>query len=240
MCYSYFATPTSFLPRALRGRRPYAGGDSRATAAVGGLRQSPGAGRMKPPLPVGHGQRLCPRGRAVAVSLLDGVLWARPHRGAWLFAAFLGLAEATGGLPGRRGREAPTPQGRGPLAPALAAVLRALGPQNAAAPAWPPGLPAPPGTPPILPMDAGWGWGRRAPWGTRRGGGVWRPGAARRAAPGLPNKRARPGPLAPGALFQGASRPAAAPPGVGILRRRPGGEGREGSQGVLQALEWRM
>ena len=65
---------------------------------------------------------------------------------------------------------------------------------------------------PILPMDAGWGWGRRAPWGTRRGGGVWRPGAARRAAPGLPNKRARPGPLAPGALFQGASRPAAAPP----------------------------
>ena len=66
---------------------------------------------------------------------------------------------------------------------------------------------------PILPMDAGWGWGRRAPWGTRRGGGVWRPGAARRAAPGLPNKRARPGPLAPGALFQGASRPAAAPPG---------------------------
>ena len=78
---------------------------------------------------------------------------------------------------------------------------------------------------PILPMEAGWGWGRRAPWGTRRGGGVWRPGAARRAAPGLPNKRARPGPLAPGALFQGASRPAAAPPGVGILRRRPGGPG---------------
>ena len=72
------------------------------------------------------------------------------------------------------------------------------------------------------------------------GGGVWRPGAARRAAPGLPNKRARPGPLAPGALFQGASRPAAAPPGVGILHRRPGGEGREGSQGVPQALEWRM
>ena len=76
---------------------------------------------------------------------------------------------------------------------------------------------------PILPMEAGWGWGRRAPWGTRRGGGVWRPGRPRR--PGLPNKRAHPGPLAPGALFQGASRPAAAPPGVGILRRRPGGPG---------------
>ena len=44
----------------------------------------------------------------------------------------------------------------------------------------------------------------------------------------------------PGPPFQGASRPAAAPPGVGILHRRPGGEGREGSQGVLQALEWRM
>ena len=31
---------------------------------------------------------------------------------------------------------------------------------------------------------------------------------------GLPNKRARPGPKAPGSLFQGASRPAAAPPGT--------------------------
>ena len=193
MCYSYFATPTSFLPRALRGRRPYAGGDSRATAAVGGLRQSPAAGRMKPPLPVGHGQRLCPRGRAVAVSLLDGVLWARPHRGAWLFAAFLGLAEATGGLPGRRGREAPTPQGRGPLAPALAAVLRALGPQNAAAPAWP-GQPfyalgQPPygrrrrtGTGEAGPV--GWAPGGGGVW-QARGGPVGRPGAAKqKSGPG--------------------------------------------------------
>ncbi len=106
----------------------------------------------------------------------------------------------------------------------------AAGPQRGGAPLrHRPGVAARPSCaprhPPILPMDAGWGWGRRAPWGTRRGGGVWRPGAARRAAPGLPNKRARPGPLAPGALFQGASRPAAAPPGVGILRRRPGGPG---------------
>ena len=61
------------------------------------------------------------------------------------------------------------------------------------------------------------------------GGGVWRPGAARRAAPGLPNKRARPGPLAPGALFQGASRPAAAPPrALGFCTAAPAGKaGRE-------------
>ena len=225
MCYSYFATPTSFLPRALRGRRPYAGGDSRATAAVGGLRQSPGAGRCKPPLPVGHGQRLCPRGRAVAVSLLDGVLWARPHRGAWLFAAFLGLAEATGGLPGRRGREAPTPQGRGPLAPALAAVLRALGPQKAAAPAWPPDLPAPPGNSHIAD-------GCRLGMG-EAGAVGYAPGRRRLAArppqaawPAKPN--GGPG-HRPGPPFQGASRPAAAPPrALGFCTAAPAGKaGRE-------------
>ena len=134
MCYSYFATPTSFLPRALRGRRPYAGGDSRATAAVGGLRQSPGAGRFKPPLPVGHGQRLCPRGRAVAVSLLDGVLWARSHRGAWLFAAFLALAEnpaeegrrrlAAGGGPQGCPRPAKQKSAPGALGPGCALLGR--------------------------------------------------------------------------------------------------------------------
>ena len=37
-------------------------------------------------------------------------------------------------------------------------------------------------------------------------------GAARRAAPRPPNKRAAPGTKAPGPLFQGAQRPAAAPP----------------------------
>ena len=35
---------------------------------------------MKPPLPVGHGQRLCPRGGAVAVPLPAIVSCARPHR----------------------------------------------------------------------------------------------------------------------------------------------------------------
>ena len=44
------------------------------------------------------------------------------------------------------------------------------------------------------------------------GGGVWRPRGGPRAAPRPPNKRARPGPKAPASLFQGASRPAAAPP----------------------------
>ena len=228
MCYSYFATPTSFLPRALRGRRPYAGGDSRATAAVGGLRQSPGAGRCKPPLPVGHGQRLCPRGRAVAVSLLDGVLWARPHRGAWLFAAFLGLAEATGGLPGRRGREAPTPQGRGPLAPALAAVLRALGPPNAAAPAWPPGLPAPPGTPPYCRwMQAGDGGGGRR--GVRAGAAAF--GGRGRPA-GLPpacqtKERAR-GPWPRVRSFRALRAPPPPPRALGFCTAAPAGKaGRE-------------
>ena len=211
MCYSYFATPTSLLPRALRGRRPYAGGDSRATAAVGGLRQSPGAGRCKPPLPIGHGQRLCPRGRAVAVSLLDGVLWARPHRGAWLFAAFLGLAEATGGLPGRRGREAPTPQGRGPLAPALGGVWRALGPQNAAAPAWPPDLPAPPGNSHIAD-------GCRLGMG-EAGAVGYAPGRRRLAAGGGPQgcprpakQKSAPGALGPGCALSGRFAPRRRPP----------------------------
>ena len=51
--------------------------------------------------------------------------------------------------------------------------------------------------------------------GSRRGAAAF---GGRGAAPGpplgLPNKRARPGPKAPGSLFQGASRPAAAPPGT--------------------------
>ena len=149
---------------------------------------------------------------------------------------FWGWRKRRGACRGGGGAKRPHPQGRGPLAPALAAVLRALGPQNAAAPAWPPGLPAPPG-PPILPMDAGWGWGRRAPWGTRRGGGVWRPGRPRR--PGLPNQTGARG-IGPGPRFRTLRAPPPPPPGVGILHRRPGGEGREGSQGVLQALEWRM
>ncbi len=49
--------------------------------------------------------------------------------------------------------------------------------------------------------------------GLRRGAAAF---GGRGAAPGpplgLPNKRANPGPKAPGSLFQGASRPAAAPP----------------------------
>ena len=90
------------------------------------------------------------------------------ERGAGLFAAFLALAEATGGAPGRRGREAPTPQGRGPLALAPAVVLRAMGPQNAAAPAWP-GQPFYAlGQPP---------YGRRRRTGTGEAGPVgWAPG----------------------------------------------------------------
>ena len=51
--------------------------------------------------------------------------------------------------------------------------------------------------------------------GLRRGAAAF---GGRGAAPGpplgLPNKRARPGPKAPASLFQGASRPAAAPPGT--------------------------
>ena len=42
------------------------------------------------------------------------------------------------------------------------------------------------------------------------GGGVWRPGGLR--PPGLPNKKLRPVAKPPASAFQGASRPAAAPP----------------------------
>ena len=63
---------------------------------------------------------------------------------------------------------------------------------------------------PILPMEAGWGWGRRAPWGTRRGGGVWRPGRPRR--PGLPNQTGAQG-IGPGPRFRALRAPPPPPPG---------------------------
>ena len=153
-----------------------------------------------------------------------------PSWGPGFFAAlFWGWRKRRGACRGGGGREAPTPQGRGPLAPALAAVLRALGPQNAAAPAWP-GQPFYAlGQPP---------YGRRRRTGTGEAGAVgYAPGrrrlaagAARRAAPGLPNKRARPGPLAPGALFQGASRPAAAPRALGFCTAAPAGKAGRGAR----------
>ena len=72
----------------------------------------------------------------------------------------------------------------------------------------------------LLPMsnrrNAGGGalaQGRRETLGYAGGGGVWQ-AEGRPAGPplGLPNKRAAPGTKAPGPLFQGAQRPAAAPP----------------------------
>ena len=71
--------------------------------------------------------------------------------------------------------------------------------------------------------------------GLRRGAAAF---GGRGAAPGpplgLPNKRARPGPKAPGSLFQGASRPAAAPPALGFapLPRWSRGNGVPGGEGV--------
>ncbi len=172
---------------------------------------------MKPPLPVGHGQRLCPRGaESLPCPFLTAFYGPGPiERGAGLFAAFLALAEATGGAPGRRGREAPTPQGRGPLAPAPAVVLRAMGPQNAAAPAWP-GQPFYAlGQPP---------YGRRRRTGTGEagpvgwapgGGGVWQAGGARRAPPAAKQKSA-PGAFGPGRALSGRFAPCRRPP----LRRQ--------------------
>ena len=57
------------------------------------------------------------------------------------------------------------------------------------------------------------------------GGGVWRPGAARRAAPGLPNKERARGPWPRVRSFRALRAPPPPPPGVGILHRRPGGPG---------------
>ncbi len=132
------------------------------------------------------------------------------------------------GLPGRRGREAPTPQGRGPLAPALAAVLRALGPQNAAAPAWPPGLPAPPGTPPYCRwMQAGDGGGGRR--GVRAGAAAF--GGRGRPA-GLPpacqtKERAR-GPWPRVRSFRALRAPPPPPRALGFCTAAPAGKaGRE-------------
>ncbi len=66
--------------------------------------------------------------------------------------------------------------------------------------------------PPILPMDAGWGWGRRAPWGTRRGGGVWRPGRPQ-GCPRPAKQKSAPGALGPGCALSGRFAPRRRPPG---------------------------
>ncbi len=63
-------------------------------------------------------------------------------------------------------------------------------------------------------------WGRWGPLGCGGAAAFGGPGAFR--PPGQPNKRAGPGPLAPGALFQGAQRPAAAPPGAPLPSCAPG------------------
>ena len=78
---------------------------------------------------------------------------------------------------------------------------------------------------PILPMDAGWGWGRRAPWGTRRGGGVWRPGAARRAAPGRQTKERTRGPWPRVRSFRALRAPPPPPRALGFCAAAPAGRG---------------
>ena len=78
---------------------------------------------------------------------------------------------------------------------------------------------------PILPMDAGWGWGRRAPWGTRRGGGVWRPGRPRR--PGLPNQTGARD-IGPGPRFRALRAQPPPPRALGFCTAAPAGKaGRE-------------
>ena len=104
-------SPSPFLPFALasptraavlRGRRCYAHGDIRATAGQGAPGRYPAAGGIVPPLPVGRGQRLCPRRGNDAMSLSANAL-CRPapssvgapiKRGPGLFPAPPGAAGA--------------------------------------------------------------------------------------------------------------------------------------------------
>ena len=146
------------------------------------------------------------------------------------FRRLFGVGGSDGGPAGAAGARSAHTARAGAFGPRPCGGFAGLGPAKRRRPGVAARPSCAPRHPPILPMDAGWGWGRRAPWGTRRGGGVWRPGAARRAAPGLPNKRARPGPLAPGALFQGASRPAAAPRALGFCTAAPAGKAGRGAR----------
>ena len=85
--------------------------------------------------------------------------------------------------------------------------------RSAPPPACPPRLSCFPCVTAVMPAEARWPRGDEKRWVTR--GGRRRlagRGAALRAAPRPPNKRAAPGPL-----FQGAPRPAAAPPSAGVL-----------------------
>ena len=73
---------------------------------------------MKPPLPVGHGQRLCLRGGVVAVPHPDSVLWARPHR-AWgrAFRCLFGVGGSDGGRAGAAGARSAHTAGAGAFGP---------------------------------------------------------------------------------------------------------------------------
>ena len=168
---------------------------------------------MKPPLPVGHGQRLCLRGGVVAVPLPDSVSCARPHR-AWGLAfalPFWRWRKRRGARRGGGGAKRPHRRGGGLWPPPLRWFC---GPWARKTPPPRRGL-VNLSTPSGNRRMAGGGAlakGRRGPWGGRRGAAAFgRPGGPA-GPPRPPNKRARPGPLAPGALFQGALRPAAAPP----------------------------
>ena len=100
--------------------------------------------RMKPPLPVGHGQRLCPRGRGrCRVSSYHGLV-ARPRR-AWgrAFAVLLAAADALGARGGGRRRLA----GQGASGP-LAAKQKAGGRRHSLRPRLFRALRAPPPPPP--------------------------------------------------------------------------------------------
>ena len=91
--------------------------------------------RMMPPLPVNHGQRLCPRRLAQPRPFPPGFYAARARR-AW--------ARAFPSPPGRRARTARTKQGRGPSAPAPALVLPARRAGKTPPPPAPSFLPPPP------------------------------------------------------------------------------------------------
>ena len=141
------------------------------------------------------------------------------------FRRFFGVGGSDGGAAGAAGARSAHTARAGAFGPRPCGGFAGLGPAKRRRPGVAARPSCAPRHPPILPMDAGWGWGRRAPWGTRRGGGVWRPGRPRR--PGLPNQTGARG-IGPGPRFRALRAPPPPPRALGFCTAAPAGKaGRE-------------
>ena len=161
---------------------------------------------MKPPLPVGHGQRLCPRGRNRCRDPSCLGLSARPHR-AWgrAFRCLFGVGGSDGGRAGAAGARSAHTAGAGAFGPRPCGGFAGHGPAKRRRPgvAWSTFLR--PRATAVWPAEAHW----------HRGGGARGVGAG-----GRRRLAGRGGPQGPPAAKQ-KSAPGAFGPGRSACRKSP-------------------